>query len=489
MEVLDKSFFYSARIGFEFEFYSSFSKTEVAEKLGGFIGKSIRVFNRYHSMFKPNSHTFKLESDFSGGVKMMELVTGPMNYFEAIPVLIRILKWIDQFGYTDDKCALQFGLDFDRDKYPLITVFRNLNPLKFVLSVDEDYIWERFPDRKNCIYAKSIKRINPVNRFVNGGNSMMVDRNSYSVHTEKNMGVNLLKLEQGYIEIRYMGGKDYQKKYTTIKEVIDYIIVTTFNCLRDNDSFTPGEVSELKSIIDGIYRSSETFIDTETFIRNYPDLKVFIDLKNDIQTLKSFFNSIKDILYHLIVDNGITSGYLNYDTQISRFQLKDGITSRANLLKELDLIDCEITGNIANCRIFGSKLDGCQIEDSSFVSNTTTMNSKITDCDLNPTNHFENCYIDAKGKDINADVEGGIIRSGFIGPQASISDSTEIVPDELDEKGKKDKMMSRGLFMDRNYPESNLPEEEPIDLNDMKNRFDASGLQPNRNSNTNNIFR
>ena len=488
MDILDKSFFYSARIGFEFEFYSKFTKGEISEKLGKYIGKTIKVFDRYHSKFKPNSNVFKLESDFSGGVKMVELVTGPMNYFEAIPLLIRILKWIDQYGYTDEKCAFQFGLDFDRDKYPPMIEFKNLNPLKFVLSIDENFIWKRFPRRKGCLYAKSIKRITPVNKFVKGGKDIMLDRNSYSVHTEKNMGVNLLKLEEGYMEVRYMGGEDYQKKYVEIKEIMDYIIGTTFEVLKNNDSFSQDEIDELKEIIDEIYKSSETFLDSEAFIRNYPDLKVFIDLRNDPQIIKSYFNSLRDILYHIIVDNGISSGYLNYDTQISKYQLKDGKTNKANLLKELDLIDCTISGNISHCRLFGCKLDGCQIEDSSFVANNDVMNSKVTNCDLNQGSEFSHCYIDARDKDVNCKIIGGIIRSGYIGRGAEVSDTTEIIPELLDAKGKKDKMSGRNEFIDRNYSDSKS-DDEFLNLNDKDAEFNANKLYPNRNSNTNNIFR
>lgn len=488
MDIVDKSFFFSARIGFEFEFYSKFTKSEIAEKLGKYIGKTIKVFERYHSKFKPNSNVFKLESDFSGGVKMVELVTGPMNYFEAIPLLIRILKWIDMYGYTDEKCAFQFGLDFDRDKYPPMVEFKNLNPLKFILSIDESYIWKRFPRRKGCLYAKSIKRITPVNKFVKGGKDIILDRNSYSIHTEKNMGVNLLKLEEGYMEIRYMGGEDYQKKYVEIKEIMDYIIRTTFEVLKNNDSFTPSEIQELKDIIDSIYKSSETFLDPEAFMINYPDLHVFIDLRNDPQIIKSYFNTLRDVLYHIIVDNGITSGFLNYDSQISKYQLKDGKSNKANLLKDLDLVDCTISGNISNCRLFGCKLDGCQIEDSSFVSNNDVLNSKITNCDLNPGSEFSYCYIDARDKEVNCKVIGGIIRSGYISKSAEVSDETEIIPDLLDAKGKKDKMIARNQFMDRNYTDSK-GNNDFMNLNDKEPEFNINKITPSRNTNTNNIFR
>ena len=131
MKILDQNFYYAAQIGFEFEFMSSFTRDEIADKIGEDLGKKVKVFRKYHSKFSPTRDIFKLEPDFSGGLKMVELITGPMDYFEAIPVLIRILKWIDENGYTTEKSALQFGLSFDRLKYPSLVDFRELNPLLY----------------------------------------------------------------------------------------------------------------------------------------------------------------------------------------------------------------------------------------------------------------------------------------------------------------------------------------------------------------------
>jgi hypothetical protein len=93
LKILDQNFYYAAKIGFEFEFMSSFTRDEIAERIGEDLGKQVKVFRKYHSKFSPTRDVFKLEPYFSGGLKMVELITGPMDYFEAIPVLIRILKW------------------------------------------------------------------------------------------------------------------------------------------------------------------------------------------------------------------------------------------------------------------------------------------------------------------------------------------------------------------------------------------------------------
>lgn len=486
MKILDQNFFYSANLGFEFEFMSSYKREEIAEKMGESLGKKIRVFKKYHSKFSPTRDIFKLEPDFSGGLKMVEVITGPMDYFEAIPVLIRILSWIDENGYTNDKCAFHFSLSFDRNKYPNLPEFRNLNPLKFVLGFDEEFIWAKFPERRGSLYAKTIKRITPSNKFLSSKNKEILgDRNSYSVFTEKNMGVNLTKLKEGYLEVRYLGGSDYQKKYTYIKQIIDYVIEHTFKCLSQNDSLDQKETSILSDLISKVYKETETFIDPETFIKNYPDLHVTVDLMEDIQIIKTYFHTIKDILYNLIVDNNISSGFLNYDTQIARYQLKDAETKKANMIKDLDLVECKIEGNISGCRIFGSEIKNSQIEDSSFIMNNDLYDSKIIDSDLQYSNVLENCYIDSKDKEISCEMKGGIIRSGYITNLANISKQTEIVGGPPDGKGKNkgkgkgSKMLRPEIFADRNFGGDINRKNEFPDLNDRIPSFSYNKVNLN----------
>ena len=492
MKILDQNFFYSAKIGFEFEFMSSFTRDEIAEKIGENLGKKVKVFKKYHSKFSPTRDVFKLEPDFSGGWKMVELITGPMDYFEAIPVLIRTLKWIDENGYTNDKCAFQFSISFDRDKYPQLIDLRNINPLKFVLGFDEEYIWRKFPERRGSLYAKSIKRITPSNKFIGTPfKQILGDKNSYSVFTEKNMGVNLTKLDEGYMEIRYLGGTDYQKKYTDIKEIIDYVIDYTFKCLLDNDTLSQKETSNLTELISAVYKETETFIDPETFMKNYPDFHVTVDLMEDLQIIKTYFHDVKDILYSLIVDNHIKFGFLNYDTQISKYQLKDAETKKASLIKNLDLVECKIEGNISGCRLFGCELKNCQVENSPFIMNNEATDCKIIDCDLQFSNKLVNCYIDSMEREISCEVESGIIRSGYITATAHISSDSEIIGDGGDGKGKHkgkgkgkgSKMLRPQVFPNRNDSSYMEPLNRFNNLNDKRPSYSINKILNIRNNN------
>jgi hypothetical protein len=477
--LLTNDFFYSTKLGFEFEFYSNLNRNEIANQLGKVLGKKVLLFKKYHSSLKPTKDIFKLEPDYSGGSKMVEFITGPLPYFEAIVILIKTLKWIDENGYTDKKCAFQFGLSVDASIYPDVPPMNQLNILKYILGFDENFIYKRFPERSGSLYAKSIKRIVPVNKFVDPTNVSFIDRNLFEVPLEKNMGINFLKLPEGYFEVRYLGGKDYQKRYTALKEVIDYIITYTVDVLRFNTGFTENDLKVLRMFLNEIYKNSSTFIDPDTFQKNYPHMNIMVDLRSDPQILRSFFITIREVLYDLIVENNIKEGLINYDSSLGKFQLKDIKTTRAYLLKDYDILEGEIAGNILNCRMFTCKLNDCTIEECDLITNNEINRSKIMISDLYFTNKVHDSYIDNKDKEINCEVFGGIIRSGFIGKLASISPETEVVNDTEDDKKLKGSLKKK-QFPNRNEGDSPA---QPARFSD--NNSKPSGI-PGINSKSNN---
>lgn len=466
MDLKSRNFFYSIKIGFEFEFYSNLNREEIALNLGKELGKKIIVFRKYHSNFKPTSEVFKLEPDYSGGSKMVELITGPIPYFEAIPVLIRVLKWINQYGYTDKKCAFQFGVSIDTSIYPEIPPISQLNILKFVLGFDENIIYKNFPERVDSLYAKSIKRVIPTNKFVDPSNLSFIDKNLFDVPLEKNMGINFLKLPEGYFEVRYLGGKDYQTKYTQIKDIIDYIVTYSIQTLQSNNFFTQNDLKILKTFLGEIYKNSSTFTTPEAFQKNYPHLQVMVDLRYDPQILRSFFLNIREVLYDLIVENGIKEGQINYDSNLGKFQIKDVKTTKAYLLKDYDILDSEITGNFLNCRIFSSKITNSSFEDCDLISSNEIFSSKIMNSEIMFSNVVHESYIDNKDKEINCEVYGGIIRSGYVGNLATVSHETEVVKDAEDDKKMKGSSKKR-LFPNRN---DNQELSKPVNFSDINSK-------------------
>jgi len=214
-----------ARIGFEFEFYMkdlSFYKT--LELLNQYLSPvKVWGFRKYHSDMTPDSKNFKIEPDLSGGANMVELVTGPLDYFEAKFHLNKLLKFIQTYGYTNDKCSIHFNISF---KDECEKNLNDLNVLKLVLTMDEDEIYYVYPMRKNNVYAKSVKNIIPYKDYDFNNIPIDVIKNNLMLPDDKYYGINFLHInnpkETQRLEFRYIGGKDYEKNIGDISYFLDY---------------------------------------------------------------------------------------------------------------------------------------------------------------------------------------------------------------------------------------------------------------------------
>lgn len=417
----------SAVVGFEWEFYSEKTRKEISQELGRILHKKIKVGNVYHSDTPIGPGEWKLEPDFSGGTKMNELITDPMPYTEAIACSMKVLTYIRENGWTDEKCALHANISFDKMKIKLKWPVESTNRLKYVLAFDEDYVYEKFPNRKGSIYARSINQIFPNNKFMFSDQFVSIMEENYELPNEKYFGVNFSKLGKGYIEIRYMGGRNYEKKSYDILSILDYIIIFTYNTLQSNFSYTDEEFNRLKRIMKEHKKVVTSFSDLESFKINFPKINLSVDLKSDIEILKTYYPHIREQLFDLIVRCGFKNGYINYDADVSRYQIKDATIMNAFPLKGFEIINSKIRGNIINCNLYACDIRNSHIVDSILQIDNTIKDSKVINTPIFQGNVLERCYIDNKKHVINGKIIDGIIRSGEIGKVANISKGTEVI--------------------------------------------------------------
>ncbi len=420
----------SAVIGFEFEFFSNMIRGRIVESLSKELGKKIILSTKYHSKILVTPDTFKLEPDYSGGSKMNELITGPMSYSEAIPVLIKTLRWIDENGWTNDRCAFQFSISFDKMRKDIITKMENLDKLKFILGLDEGLIYSKFGNRTNNVYAKSIKRIVPRNRFSSIENLTTIDPKIFKLPDDKYYGANFTKLKDGYIEIRYLGGRDYQKKITEIREIVDYLVIHLYNILSGRSQYTQSDLDSLKKMMGEYSKVVKSFSDPRAFFMNYPDLHLLVDLKGYEENIKTYFPMIREKVFDLIVEGGVRHGFFNYDTSTGKFQLKDARCRDASYISDMDLLNCDIRGSkIYNCNLYSCNVKNSQVEECQIITGNTISGSKLKSTSADYSNQIEECYIDCENKIIDCEIKGGVIRKADLGRNSNVSDNTEKVKD------------------------------------------------------------
>ena len=275
-----------AKVGFEFEFYSNVSYYKTLEILNEYLSPvRMHGFRQYHSDFEPDADNFKLEPDLSGGSNMCEIVTGPLDYFNARYFLLKILKFIQEYGHTNDKCSIHINISF---KDPELNL-KNLNLLKHILTTNEDAIYEIFPTRRNNIYAKSIKNMIPFEDYDFSSVDINIIKNVIRIPKDKYFGINFShadKVSGSRLEYRYLGGANYEKHSGDILDFMDQFIINTYNNI--NSPFNNNDIKLLGNYLDGKINSFKSFSKYDQFIVEFPDIQIQIDQRGDYDTVKAY---------------------------------------------------------------------------------------------------------------------------------------------------------------------------------------------------------
>jgi hypothetical protein len=415
-----------SKIGMEFEFYMkdlSYYKTlEILNK----ILDPVKVwgFRQYHSDFKPDDKNFKIEPDLSGGSNMVELVTGPLSYYDAKYYLVKIIKFIQNYGYTNEKCSIHFNLSFfDVDKD-----LNDLNILKLILNTDEDEIYRYFPSRKDNIYAKSIKKMIPYKEYDFFNIPISVVKNNMRLPNDKYYGINFLHInnnkETQRLEFRYIGGRNYEKNIGELVYFMDRFIISVHDSI-DCD-FNSEDINKLEKHLEENITTFKNFSKYDNFIIDFPTIQIQIDQDSVYEVVSTYYQKIYSKLYNLIdsTDN-LSNCMINYVTKTQTMEIVDANIKTTSSIKTFELINCKVEGIFDDCFFVGSEINNSQITKSKIV-NSDAVNSKILNCSVESST-IENCYF-MEGY-LNSNMVGGVFRSGKLGPYASMDSEVKLVTD------------------------------------------------------------
>ena len=413
----------NSKIGYEYEFYSNYSPEETGEKLSKYLDKKISVFDESHNDFKVTADHYKIEKDYSGGKKLIELVTAALPYQEARITLIKVLKWIKENGNTNSRCGLHFNISFN-DKLGSSFLVR-LNRLKFILDFDEDKIFKDYPDRKNSVYAKSIKYVIPVDKL-SFETAKNVNQNDFIFPTEKYYGVNFLKLEKNYLEFRYLGGDGYESKTDKLLATQDLFIESLYKAAA-NPAFSQDDKKKLNKILSKHKNVIEAYASFDKFKENFPNIGLLVNMDTDNRNIDTFWSKIRERIFELLTEGGLTKGVINYDSDSGKMQVKDADFQNSFKLEGIDIVDCtKVRGIVNKCDVFNSSLEGAEVYESNLFDNCKTLNSKLKDCYVNRTSVLVDSYFCGNNGVMNGSMKGGIFREGKITDMSKF-DGTEVV--------------------------------------------------------------
>ena len=411
-----------ARIGFEFEFFTERPYHKLLELLNRELDVKVSGYRVYHSSFTPEETHWKIEPDLSLGFSGVELISGPIPYVNAKIYLLKVLKILQRSDFsTDDKCSIHINISFDPETSP--RVLDNLNRLKLILDVDENFIYKYFPERENNFYAKSVKKIIPFKTFDFSNNAAEILVNSLELPDTKYYGINLLNIFEGRIEYRYIGGDNYEDKLTDILELMDYFIHLTWTAI---DDLNEEDMSKLKEYLTDNINQFKNFSKLNNFIAQFPSIMLQVDMNPDLTILKTYYEQFYDELYEIITNiYNLSNCIINYDSEEQQIEIIDATFKTIFDIKGVTFIDCVIEGGafskctFINSEIKNGHLNNCTIEMCD-VYKTKVESSKVGSGSI-----LHDCYV--FNTLLDGEMKGGIFRSGKLGESARLDSDVKIV--------------------------------------------------------------
>lgn len=414
-----------SKIGIEFEFFSNFDLKKTKEELSNLLGKKIRIEEKAHSDFAPTYDTWKMEPDNSGGSGMIELVTGSLPYAETKIVIAKMLKWIKENGSTNDKCSIHINISFDGEKLGTSVNISKLDIGKFVLNFDEEAVYNAFPNRRDSVYAKTIKFIVPLSGMTQPSSANTLWKN-YMFVKEKYYGVNFSKIPKNYIEFRYLGGKDYQLKYDTIMNMVNHFIVSLYDTLT-NPIYTKEDKEKLQEILKKHEEVVKSYKSYSNFKKYFPNIKLLIDLRTADQLVEMFYPKIREKIFDLLTKADMKEGLINYDSDLGRIQIKDTELLKCFEIQGIDIVDSKVQGNIIECDLFNCDIPNSSIMRCNVFGSSEIKDCKVEDCYVNKNVTCFNSYVFGKIGVFSGEMKGGIFRQGRVTKFARFDDKAEII--------------------------------------------------------------
>jgi hypothetical protein len=413
-----------AIVGFEFEFYSNKPFYKLLEKFNRELSPiSVTGKRVYHSNFTPDAKKWKIEPDLSLGNDGIELISGPMHYVDARIYLIKVLNMLQGADFkTSDKCSIHINISFDAAVSPRI--IDNLNRLKLILNMDEEYIYKYFPVRRNNYYAKSIKNIIPFKQYDFANSSIDLLKSSMELPDTKYFGVNFLNDVDGRVEVRYIGGANYQFKTSEISSLMDYFISLMWNCIvpdLDDD-----DVDLLKDYLNKNINRFKKFNRLDNFISEFPGITLQVDKNADLIILRTYYEQFYDNLYEIITNiYNLDNCIINYDTLTQKLEIVDANFKVIFDIRNLIIIDSFVdSGSFSNCTFINCDIKNSHITNCKIVSSDVN-NCKVTGCNIDMMSVLYECYL--YNSHLDGQMKSGVFRSGTLGDNAEIDKNVKII--------------------------------------------------------------
>ena len=394
-------------IGFEIRGTFKKEEDELMTLLSPVLNRDVLFSNIEYKLLEPTDKNAVFVKD---GYEYI-IKTPLYNYFEAIYIMPKLFEYLHNNLDNNEHNYVYVKLGFN-DSVNL----SNLNVTKFVLNFNEKFILDNIVDLTKNGNIEKLSDFKPTS--INNCSSTIqkqLDGMKYNDSVDSNYGVDFGNIKLGYITLKYLADIDYNKKKEDILKFINHTIIVLYNSSTIVE-YNEDELKKIEKYNEDFNTFEKAFGCYELFHEKYKGIKLSVDLDEDKSNVNLIFPSIKDKLFNLVICNNIKQATVNYDSDVSRLQIKDVDLVKCYHIEGIDIVACDIR----NCCIKQCDIYDCEIEDS-FINDCNLFG--YCDC---AESKFKNCFISNNISLNNSTVFGSLGKFAGILNSGSIKNTTVI---------------------------------------------------------------
>jgi hypothetical protein len=415
-------------LGFVYEFYSSKKPEFIVNDLGKLIGKNITLTS--FDTYTPSQTNAILIKEYNAPKPKYRLNIAFERYSSIISTINNISKWINETAETSHDTLMRVNLMFDHANLNTIHTVSKMQPSKLLLKFDESFVYDRFPLQKESAFVLSTKKIIPVNTYINENSIITSISEVTSSPFADFYGINFSDYTRGILQFNYIGGKDYAKYPKNITDVLEYYITKAYQSLNSSE-LNKDEIENIEKISEEHRKLQYSFYNIDYALNEYKDIKLSVNMSKEPQIIRSYWQMIRKPLFEAIFNSNLRKGEFNFDTDTERGQIRNAKLSNV-LLKNFDIVKCELNGVLENCSIWASKIDKSRICESKLISGNKVSNSYLKKVDAETDNNINKSFIMNESEIINCRLSGTIVKFGELGKRAQLDESCVIIKKDVE---------------------------------------------------------
>jgi hypothetical protein len=298
--------------------------------------------------------------------------------------------------------------------------------MKFALEFNEDYILKHLSDLTLDGSFEKLNDIKPMDleSCVDTIKKRM-DSLKYT-DNEDIYGIDFSTLKLGYVTFKYAQEINYSKLWEELQKSIKLTIsalYTSSSVLNLSDE----EVKKVEELDDKYKEISKAFSCYELFKEKYKCIKLTKDLSTDGMEIDIIFPAIKDKLFDIVIKNEIKEAEINYDSDVSKLQLKNLEIKKCYHLSGVDIVDSELTNcSIRDCDLYDTKIEKSSVSKCNLFGYATCKETKFYDSYISRNIKLNNCYVTGTLGKMGGIMKGGSLKNTtVIATMADIDDNVE----------------------------------------------------------------